>query len=113
MSHNTMAEFESGATRKFSFHAARFGSMFLLMVALSWAALTGVPALAEDAKVNINTAVAEELSEGLIGVGLAKARRIIEYREAHGPFEQIEELGEVKGIGASTLERNRSRIHLE
>ncbi|MBN2389758.1 MAG: helix-hairpin-helix domain-containing protein [Anaerolineae bacterium] len=51
-----------------------------------------------DALVNINTATAAEL-EMLPHIGPAMAQRIIDYREAHGPFERIEDVQEVDGIG--------------
>jgi competence protein ComEA len=51
-----------------------------------------------DALVNINTATSAEL-EMLPHIGPAMAQRIIDYREAHGPFERIEDLQEVDGIG--------------
>jgi competence protein ComEA len=63
--------------------------------------------------VNINLASAEVLAESLQGVGIAKAHRIIEYREAHGPFEHIDELAAVQGIGPATVEKNRSAIRLQ
>lgn len=63
--------------------------------------------------VNINLASAEVLAEALQGVGLAKAHRIIEYREAHGPFEYIDELAAVQGIGPATVEKNRDVIQLQ
>lgn len=63
--------------------------------------------------VNINLASAEVLAETLNGVGLAKAHRIVEYREAHGPFEHIDELAAVQGIGLATVEKNRSVIRLQ
>jgi competence protein ComEA len=50
--------------------------------------------------VNINTASAVEL-ETLPHIGPAMAQRIIAYREAHGPFEQIEDIQNVEGIGAT------------
>ncbi len=59
--------------------------------------------------VNINYADAEELTQ-LHGVGTAKAEAIIEYREANGPFLQVEDLANVKGIGLATVERNRDMI---
>ena len=71
--------------------------------------LTGVAA----EPVNINLASAEVLAESLQGVGIAKAHRIIEYREAHGPFEHIDELAAVQGIGLATVEKNRSAIRLQ
>jgi len=48
--------------------------------------------------VNINTATGAEL-EMLPHIGPAMAQRIIDYREAHGPFARIEDLQEVEGIG--------------
>jgi competence protein ComEA len=66
-----------------------------------------------SALVNINLASAEVLAESLQGVGLSKAHRIVEYREAHGPFEHIDELAAVQGIGSATVEKNRSVIRLQ
>ena len=63
--------------------------------------------------VNINLASADVLAESLQGVGLAKAYRIVEYREAHGPFEHIDELAAVQGIGSATVEKNRDVIRLQ
>ena len=63
--------------------------------------------------VNINLASAEVLAETLKGVGLAKVRRVVEYREAHGPFEHIDELAAAQGIGPATVEKNRSVIRLQ
>ncbi len=61
--------------------------------------------------VNINTASANEL-ETLPGIGEVTARRIIDYREAHGPFETIEDIQNVPGIGEKTFEGMRDRITL-
>lgn len=62
--------------------------------------------------VNINNATAEEVAATLSGIGLKKAQAIVNYREEHGPFTQIEDVTAVKGIGMSLLEKNRSRISL-
>lgn len=69
-------------------------------------------ALAAVAAVNLNTADAETLVRELKGVGAAKAKAIIDYREAHGPFSSVDELLEVKGIGTSILDSNRARLSL-
>jgi competence protein ComEA len=62
--------------------------------------------------VNINRADAEELATLLQGVGIQKAQSIIEYRTEHGPFHSPDDLAKVSGIGAATVEKNRSRIIL-
>jgi competence protein ComEA len=59
--------------------------------------------------VNLNTASVTEL-DALPGVGPAIAQRIIDYREANGPFESPEELKEVPGIGDATFEKLASKI---
>lgn len=64
------------------------------------------------AKVNLNKGSAEDLATVLKGVGLKKAEAIVEYREKHGKFKNVEGLSEVKGIGESILEKNRDRITL-
>lgn len=63
--------------------------------------------------VNVNTATAEEIAAALKGVGPAKAEAIVAYREANGPFVSVDQLTEVKGIGAATIEKNRSQILIE
>lgn len=63
--------------------------------------------------VDINTASAEELAEALNGVGEAKARAIVEYREANGPFTHIDELINVRGIGMATVDKNRDVLRVE
>ncbi|MGY6630517.1 MAG: ComEA family DNA-binding protein [Wenzhouxiangella sp.] len=73
--------------------------------------LTGL-ALAETPSVDINTASAEQLAEALHNVGMAKAEAIVAYREENGPFEHIDELVNVRGIGLATVDRNRDRIEL-
>lgn len=67
-------------------------------------------AAAPLAKVDLNSADAQTLARELNGIGEAKARAIVEYREANGAFTSVDELLEVKGIGAATLEKNRERL---
>ena len=58
------------------------------------------------ARVNLNTASAAELTL-LKGVGASKAEAIVRHREEHGPFANLEELAQVRGIGTATIEKNR------
>lgn len=67
---------------------------------------------AQIVQVNINTATAEELSKVLTGIGMSKAKKIIEYREKFGPFVSIEQLKEVSGVGQATLDKNIGKITL-
>ena len=57
---------------------------------------------ADGSPVNLNTASRSQL-EGLDGIGPVRARAIIDYREANGGFERIEDLLLVDGIGEGTL----------
>lgn len=63
-------------------------------------------------QVNINTATAEELAKVLTGIGISKAKKIVEYREKFGSFVSIEQLKEVSGIGQATLDKNVGKIAL-
>ena len=67
-------------------------------------------ALFAEVSVNINTADKDTLVTMLNGIGESKAEAIIEYREQNGPFVSVNELTNVKGIGASTIEKNQERL---
>ena len=62
--------------------------------------------------VDINTADAETISAELNGIGMAKAKAIVEYRKKYGPFKSPEDLSLVKGIGDRTVELNLSNIRV-
>lgn len=61
--------------------------------------------------IDINTADAKQLST-LANIGLKKAKEIIAFRKANGLFSSIDELEKVKGIGKSTVEKNRHRLQV-
>jgi competence protein ComEA len=71
-----------------------------------------VVALAHDTKVDLNNADAVTLQRELSGVGEAKAKAIVAYRESNGPFASVDELLEVKGIGKAILDRNRDKLEI-
>ncbi len=71
-----------------------------------------LPLWAFAGPVDINTADAETISAELKGVGLTKAKAIVEYRQKHGPFKSPGDLSLVKGIGERTVEINRANIRV-
>ncbi|UYO19288.1 helix-hairpin-helix domain-containing protein [Bacillus sp. 41-22] len=62
-----------------------------------------------EGKVQINTASKEQL-EKITGIGSRKAESILKYREEHGLFQKIEDLLEIDGIGAKSLEKIKDQI---
>ncbi|MCU0119176.1 helix-hairpin-helix domain-containing protein [Pseudomonas sp. B2M1-30] len=72
--------------------------------------VTEVAGSAQTAKVDLNNADAATLQKELSGVGEAKAKAIVAYRETNGPFASVDELLEVKGIGKAILDRNREKL---
>lgn len=94
--------------------------MNILKSAFLALSLLTVPAIgiAQDVKpaaaqslISINNADQATL-EKLNGIGPAKARAIVEYREKEGAFKSVDDLTKVKGIGAKTLEKNRAILTL-
>jgi competence protein ComEA len=91
-------------------------AVFLVIVGANWAKLSGwgavplevdrLPARRLDFRIDINKASWVEWSQ-IEEIGEATARKIIEDREANGPFRNVSDLLRVKGIGPKTLERMR------
>ena len=81
--------------------------VFVAVIALL---ISGISVYAGDAaKININTASAEELSQ-LQGIGPKYAAKIVEYREKDGPFASPEDIMKVPGIGQKTFDKNKDLI---
>ncbi|WP_338021718.1 ComEA family DNA-binding protein [Alkalimarinus coralli] len=64
----------------------------------------------ETGKININSADAHTLASSIKGIGLKKAQAIVDYREAYGPFSNIQDLTSVSGIGDKTVAKNASLL---
>ncbi|WP_418968752.1 ComEA family DNA-binding protein [Alloscardovia omnicolens] len=65
-----------------------------------------------DSRINVNTANLEQLQE-IPGVGPVNAQKILDYRSRHGSFTQVDDLMEVSGIGAKTLEKMRDHVRVQ
>ena len=78
------------------------------------AASTGdqVAVAATQTSVNINQAGIDGL-QLLPGVGPALAERIVAYRDEHGPFQSVDQLVDVRGIGAKKLAKLRESVALK
>ena len=63
-----------------------------------------------SAVVDLNTATASELKALKKGIGDAKAKAIIDYRDKNGPFKSVDELAKVKGFGAKTVDKLRPEL---
>jgi len=74
-------------------------------------AAAGGTATASAGPIDINTATAEQLDE-LDGIGPGMAGAILEYREEHGGFGSVEELGQVPGIGEKRLAALREKVRV-
>lgn len=80
----------------------------LILVACLLATLLATPLVAAEKKsgevqvMDLNQATAEQL-QALPGVGPSISRRIVEFRDRQGPFERVEDLMRVKGIGEKTF----------
>jgi competence protein ComEA len=77
----------------------------------SWRGDRPGPKGAPSTPINLNTASQAEL-ETLPGVGPATARKILDYRRAHGGFSSVEELLAVHGIGEKKLAQMRPHVRL-
>ena len=101
---------------RFFWRAVVAACLVLVAVQPACPAFTGTaPAKASTALegvVNLNTATETELTR-LPRVGEAVARRIISFREKHGPFQRPEDLMNVQGIGERTFQQLRPHLAVE
>lgn len=81
-----------------------------ISIALLFSLFIFASSYALASSVNINNADAAAIEASLVGVGPDKAAAIVQYRKEHGPFKSVADLGNVKGIGEKTIEKNRDNI---
>ena len=83
---------------------------WIVLLVICFASASFIPvAVATDGKININSATVEELTQ-LQKVGPKTAERIVAYRDTNGPFETVDDLMNVKGIGEKILALNKDRL---
>jgi len=63
------------------------------------------------APVDLNTATPDAL-QAIPGIGEVIAERIVKWREANGPFHQVDDLMKVQGIGEKLLEKLRPYVRV-
>lgn len=82
-------------------------------LAVEGASPKSIPEVSQvEQSININTADVTTLTS-LKGIGEKKAQAIIAWREANGDFISVDQLLEVKGIGAAILDANREKLRLK
>lgn len=60
--------------------------------------------------VNINKADEAALQQNLEGIGPKKAEAIVNYRKKNGPFNSIDDLSNVPGVGKEIMQKNRKNL---
>ena len=90
-----------------------FRSVFLSLGLLAFAAMSALAEPPKPTMVNINSATAEQIAVALDGIGMSKAMAIVDHRKRYGEFKHVDSLESVKGVGKSTVEKNRTRIKIQ
>ena len=80
-----------------------------VLVPARGAARPAAGASTQTVPVDLNSATAEQL-DSLPGIGPVTAQKIIDYRQAHGPFRSIDELDAIPGIGPARIENLRGLV---
>ena len=62
-------------------------------------------------RININTATVADL-DGLPGIGPTTAQAIVDYRLQNGPFQVIQDIEKVQGVGPATFENIKNFINV-
>lgn len=72
----------------------------------------GLDKAAGQGKLNMNTATIEEF-QLLPGIGEVKAKSIVAYRKASGPFRSVDELAKVKGLGKKRVAKLKPYLKID
>jgi len=91
--------------------ATRFGVALLTLAVLTVASVSPLSAASGDDPIDLNRATISELVQ-LPGVGEVIAKRIVDFREEHGPFKRVDDLMKVKGIGEKSLDKIRPYVRV-
>jgi len=91
--------------------ATRFGVALLTLAVLTVASVSPLLAASGDDPIDLNRATISELVQ-LPGVGEVIAKRIVDFREEHGPFKRVDDLMKVKGIGEKSLDKIRPYVRV-
>jgi comEA protein len=78
----------------------------------AWAAGNDDKSSGAPLKVDLNEATELELTR-LPGIGPALAKRIVEFRDRHGPFQRVEDVMKVRGIGERSFEKLRPHLTVQ
>ncbi len=91
--------------------ASRLSAVLLALAILTLGTVPTLSAAEENDPIDLNQATVRELIQ-LPGVGEVIAKRIVDFREEHGPFKRVEDLMKIKGIGEKSLEKIRPYIRV-
>ena len=75
-------------------------------------AIGAAPSGDAETRVDVNQASAEALMT-VPGIGKSLAQRIVEFRKENGPFETVDDLLKVRGIGEKSLQKMRPHVRAE
>lgn len=64
------------------------------------------------AVMDLNTATQSEL-ETVKGIGPAKAKQIVEFRQKNGPFKSVDALADVKGFGKASVAKVKGELTVD
>ena len=93
-------------------YVAKVGENAVDVTTSAPASATSGTGQAKSALVNLNTATEADF-QTISGIGQKRAQDIIAYREANGRFKSVDELKNVSGIGAKTLEKLKEYVTVD